>query len=168
MVLLINTTDDTGVTGQLRELLEKTGTNFEIVQTAGMKISPCMGCNHCWLRTPGICSIRDDYETVLKRIIGAGQMWVITDTALGFMDHKGKNIFDRILPITTMYLHFRNGQMRHVPRYPVLPDVGIIFRGEADRAYLERWTERAALNFERKALGVFRSDEIREAVACMR
>ena len=27
----------------------------EIVDTSGMKIAHCMGCNQCWLKTPGIC-----------------------------------------------------------------------------------------------------------------
>ncbi|MCR5672792.1 MAG: flavodoxin family protein, partial [Lachnospiraceae bacterium] len=118
-------------------------------------------------KTPGVCSIKDDYEIILKKIIHADQLWVISNTALGFLDHKGKNIFDRILPIATMYLKFVNDQMRHVPRYKQRTDIGIIYRGDPDREYLQRWSERAALNFESRSLGVFGTDRIKEAVSCM-
>ncbi len=132
-----------------------------------MNISHCIGCNYCWLKTPGVCAIKDDYEIILKKIIHSDQLWVISDTALGFLDHKGKNIFDRILPIATMYLRFVGDQMRHIPRYDGKTDIGIIYTGEPDREYLQRWSERTALNFDSRSRGVYRTDEIKEAVACM-
>ena len=103
----------------------------------------------------------------MKKVIHADQLWVISDTALGFLDHKGKNIFDRILPIATMYLKFVGDQMRHVPRYDQRTDIGIIYLGDVEKDYLERWTGRAALNFESNSLGVFGRDEVKEAVSCM-
>ena len=30
----------------------------EIVDTSDRKIAHCMGCNRCWLKTPGICAIK--------------------------------------------------------------------------------------------------------------
>ena len=168
MILIINTTADTSITSDLREALAGKGaTDFEIVEAAGMKISHCVGCNFCWLKTPGICSIKDDYEEILKKMITADQLWVISGTSLGFLDHKGKNIFDRIMPLVTMYLKFKGNQMRHVMRYKKNADVGLIYEGEADRAYLERWNERAALNIGTKSLGVFPAEEWKEAVLCM-
>jgi multimeric flavodoxin WrbA len=38
----------------------------EIIDTSDMKIAHCMGCNQCWLKTPGICAIKDDYEEIKK------------------------------------------------------------------------------------------------------
>ena len=112
-------------------------------------------------------TITDDYEIILKKLIHADQYWVISDTALGFIDHKGKNVFDRILPILTMNLHFVGDQMRHISRYGKNADLGIIYKGDADKEYLERWAERAALNLESRSLGVFDESKIKEAVSCM-
>lgn len=167
MVLIVNTTKDTNITKELQALTVNKGIETEIVEAGDMKISHCIGCNYCWLKTPGVCSIKDDYEEILKKIIKADDLWVISDTALGFIDHKGKNIFDRILPIATMYLKFKGDQMRHVPRYDHSPDIGLIVTGEADMDYLDKWVLRCALNFESTALGAFGKDELEEAVSCM-
>ncbi|MCR5672826.1 MAG: flavodoxin family protein [Lachnospiraceae bacterium] len=167
MILIVNTTSDRSITGEIKELAGKSGIDPEVIEASEMNISHCIGCNHCWLKTPGECSIKDDYEMILKKIIHADQLWVISDTALGFLDHKGKNIFDRILPIATMYLKFVKDQMRHVPRYDQRTDIGIICRGVSDSEYLQRWSERAALNFESRSLGVYGTDRIKEAVSCM-
>ncbi len=167
MILIVNTTSDATISEELKRHLAATKIDAEIIEAADLKISHCIGCNHCWLKTPGECAIKDDYEMILKKVIHADQLWVISDTALGFIDHKGKNIFDRILPIATMYLKFEGDQMRHVPRYEQRTDVGIIYSGDVEKEFLERWTERAARNFESKSLGVFSKDEVKEAALCM-
>lgn len=167
MILIVNTTSDTTVTKEIRERAALIGFEPEVIEASGLHISHCIGCNYCWLKTPGVCSVKDDYEIILKKIIHADQLWVVSDTTLGFLDHKGKNIFDRILPIATMYLKFGGDQMRHVPRYDKRTDIGIIYRGEPDKEYLQRWSERAALNFESRSLGVYGTDKLKEAVSCM-
>ena len=167
MILVVNTTSDTSVTEEIRKLAAEKSLDIDIVEAAELKIGHCIGCNYCWLKTPGECAVKDDYEIILKKLIHADQYWVISDTALGFLDHKGKNVFDRILPILTMNLHFVGDQMRHISRYDKNADVGIIYRGEADKDYLARWTERAALNLESRSLGAFSEKEVKEAVSCM-
>ena len=167
MILIVNTTENTKITDEIRKELERRGEDFEIVEASSMKISHCIGCNYCWLKTPGICTIKDDYEIILKKMVGAGQLWVISDTALGFLDYKGKNIFDRVMPLITMYLKFKGKQMRHVLRYKNIMNIGLIYRGDGDREYLERWNERCALNFGSKSLGVFPEEEVKEAAVCM-
>ena len=114
MILVVNTTSDTSVTEEIRNQAADKSLDIDIVEASELKISHCIGCNFCWLKTPGECAIKDDYEIILKKLIHADQYWVISDTALGNIDHKGKNVFDRILPILTMNLQFVDGQMRHI------------------------------------------------------
>ena len=167
MILVVNTTSDTSLTEEIRKQAAEKSLDIDIVEAAELKIGHCIGCNFCWLKTPGECAVKDDYEIILKKLIHADQYWVISDTALGFIDHKGKNVFDRILPILTMNLHFVGDQMRHISRYGKNADLGIIYKGDADKEYLERWAGRAALNLESRSLGVFDESKIKEAVSCM-
>lgn len=169
MVLLIDTTTK-HIGKEISEELVRSGGNtvgYELIDTAGMRISHCVGCNYCWLKTPGICAIRDDYEPILKKMSASGQVWLISDTRFGFVSWRTKNIVDRILPLATMYLKFKDGQMRHVMRYNHQPDFGIIYTGDGDQAYLERWCQRIALNFGSRSLGVFSERDGKEAVLCM-
>ena len=139
----------------------------EVVCTKDMKISHCIGCNFCWLKTPGICTIKDDYEIILKKILKHEKIVFITDTKFGFVSYQTKNLLDRILPIATMYLQFVDGQMRHVPRYDIRPQMGIIYTGNAEHAYLEKWMERTTLNFESTSLGVYPLEEGRGILSCI-
>lgn len=169
MVLMIDTTIK-HIGKQIAEELLHNGGNpaaFELIDTAGMNISHCVGCNYCWLKTPGICAIKDDYAPILKKMSEADQVWLISDTHFGFLSYQTKNIVDRVMPLVTMYLKFKDGQMRHVMRYDHQPDIGIIYTGDGDQAYLERWCGRTALNFGSSSLGVFPAENRKEAVLCM-
>ena len=65
MTLVLNTLDGVDAE-QIKELLAAKDSEVEIVNTAEMKIMHCVGCNMCWLKTPGVCAIKDDYEIILK------------------------------------------------------------------------------------------------------
>ena len=167
MIVIVNTTSDEAITDTIKQQLAACKVEAEIIEASNLNISHCIGCNHCWLKTPGECSVKDDYEEILKKIVHADQLWVISDTALGFINHKGKNIFDRVIPIITMNLCFKKKEMRHVKRYKKNANVGLIFKGEADGDFLNRWMERVALNLGSKSLGAFKYEEVKEALSCM-
>ena len=169
MILMLDTTANHIGKVIAEELLgsAENAVEFELIDTAGMHISHCVGCNYCWLKTPGICAIQDDYEPILRKISVADQVWLVSDTHFGFVSWQTKNIVDRIMPLVTMYLKFKDGQMRHVMRYDHQPDLGIIYTGDGDQTYLERWCQRTALNLGSRSLGVFSESSRREAVSCM-
>ena len=169
MNLMIDTTREHIGEQIAQELLSRSAdqNGFEWIDTAGMRISHCIGCNYCWLKTPGTCAIKDDYEPILKKMNKADQVWLITDTHFGFVSHQTKNIMDRVMPIITMYLKIQDGQMRHVMRYEHQPDIGIIYTGEGDDDYLNRWCQRTALNFGSRSLGAFRAEQREDAISCM-
>lgn len=169
MKLMIDTTKER-IGKQILEELFHSGGNldeFELIDTTGMHISHCIGCNHCWLKTPGICAIKDDYAPILKKMSKADQVWLISDTRFGFVSYQTKNIVDRVMPLATMYLKIKDGQMRHVMRYDHQPDFGIIYTGEGNQDYLNRWCQRMALNFGSRSLGAFREEHRKGAISCM-
>lgn len=133
--------------------------NPKIIFTYGMKISHCIGCNDCWIKTPGLCCIKDDYEQVLLSILQAERVIFLTDTKLGFVCSQMKHMIDRILPLATMHLYFKNGQMRHYSRYGRMLDMGLLYRGEAQRDFLNQWLERVQINLHGKSLGAYPVEE---------
>ena len=155
MTIVLNTLEEGAVSEQIGTLVKD---DMEVVNTSGMKIAHCMGCNQCWLKTPGVCAIKDDYEGIIKRLVGAENLWLVSDTRFGFVDWRGKRVMDRIVPMLNMYIEFRDGLERHELRYHPL-NFGLLYKGEADQEFLEEWSRRVALNLAGKSLGVIKMGE---------
>ena len=167
-LLIINTLqeDDPAVQKAINCLLKK-APEHKIFHTQCMKIAPCIGCNACWLKTPGICSLKDDYEKILKAYLQYDTAIFISGITLGFLNYKTKNVIDRILPLATMYTHVVNGQMRHIPRYEKQYRFGLVYSGMADQQYMKYWLERFALNFKGVSIGAFPIEKCEEVSLCI-
>ena len=127
--------DDPAVVSAI-QMLGRAVPDHRVVNAYEMALRPCGGCNACWLKTPGTCAVRDVYEELLKAYLEYDAAVFLSGTALDFVDHRMKNIIDRLLPLATMYIHIVDGQCRHVPRYGKRLRVGLLYKGVADEAYL--------------------------------
>ena len=150
MTIVLNTIEEKAVLEQISNLIKDD--DIEIVNTSDMKIAHCMGCNQCWLKTPGICAIKDDYEEILKKLVETENLWIVSDTRFGFLDYKGKRVMDRIVPMLNMTVGFREGWMRHEMRYHPL-NIGLLYKGTADQMMMEDWCKRTAANIGGHSLG---------------
>ena len=74
-LLIINTLEEDDPAGKdaIHHLSAKTPVHT-ISHTEKMKIAPCIGCNACWLKTPGVCAVKDDYEQILKACLQQGTL----------------------------------------------------------------------------------------------
>ena len=158
MTLVLNTLESGDCSEQIKALFADKNEEIEIINTADLKIMHCMGCNNCWLKTPGICSIKDDYEIILKKLVNAENFWVVADTKFGFIDYRGKRVLDRIVPMLNMYIEIRDGWERHQLRYHPL-NFGFIYKGNGNRELLEEWSMRVARNMAGHSLGVISLDQ---------
>lgn len=167
-LLIVNTLpeDDPAVPAALEEL-GRGAEEVRAIQTYEKNIRPCIGCNACWLVTPGICSIRDGYEELLKAYLVYDAVVFLSGTALNFVDHRMKNVIDRILPLATMYIHIVDGQCRHVPRYDKKLRFGLLYSGSADQAYLNDWMERVMLNLGGESLGAYPMSDVKGVLSCI-
>ena len=68
-ILMINTIPNGKIMEQLKELSAGTQNRMDWVDASALRISHCIGCNDCWLKNPGICTIKDDYEIILKKMV---------------------------------------------------------------------------------------------------
>ena len=151
MNLVLNTIGESVDNDMIRSLIPDKK-EVEIINTSDMKIAHCIGCNQCWLKTPGVCAIKDDYESILKKLVRAENLWLVSDTHFGFLNHKGKRVMDRIVPLLNMTVGFRDGWMRHELRYHAL-NIGLLYQGDADLAMMEDWCKRTAANIGGHSLG---------------
>lgn len=163
MTLVLNTLESGDCPEQIKALFADKNEEIEIINTADLKIMHCMGCNNCWLKTPGVCSIKDDYEIILKKLVAAENFWVVADTKFGFIDYRGKRVLDRIVPMLNMYIEIRDGWERHQLRYHPL-NFGFIYKGNGNRELLEEWSMRVARNLAGRSLGVISLDNATEHV----
>ncbi len=155
--IVLNTLDKE-LSEQVNSLISNRDGKVEIIDTTSMKIAHCIGCNQCWLKTPGVCAIKDDYEEIIKRLISAKNLWIVSDTHFGFLDHRGKRVMDRIMPMLNMTIGFRDGWMRHEMRYHPL-NIGLLYKGTADKTMMEDWCRRTAANLGGHSLGAVALDE---------
>lgn len=72
---------------------ESAGANTEYVRLLDYKINPCIECNKCY--KTGTCSVKDDYQQLLKKIIEADR--IIFATPIFFMTvcAQAKMLIDR-------------------------------------------------------------------------
>ncbi|MDF2944648.1 MAG: hypothetical protein K0S01_3506 [Herbinix sp.] len=135
---------------------------LQTISTNGMKISHCIGCNDCWIKTPGLCCIKDDYEQILIKMLQVDCVIFLTETKLGFVCSQMKNLVDRILPLATMHLKFEDGQMRHYSRYKKQPDMALLYAGSADKDYMSLWLNRVQINLHGRSLGAYEAEDRRK------
>lgn len=85
-----------------------------------LDVKPCLGCFSCWNRTPGLCCISDDMQTVLEKLLWADV--TVWSFPLYFFNVPGglKTLIDRQLPLTLPFMVERTdgvGNGSHPTRY---------------------------------------------------
>ena len=164
-LLIVNTLPKEAPAAQAAvEELRENVTELRVINAYEMELQPCVGCNACWLKTPGICSIKDGYDELLRAYLEYDAAVFICGTALNFVDHRMKNVIDRMLPLANMYIHILDGQCRHLPRYDKRYRFGLLYDGQADRDYLNEWLARVALNFGGDSIGAFPISQAKEVL----
>jgi len=118
-------------------------------------ISHCIGCNNCWLKTPGICVIKDAFQELFQNFLQAKRIIFIADTKFGFVSHKMKRIIDRLIALSVPYTKLYKGEMRHASRYKKCWEIGLLYDGDGDKVFLNEWLDRFCLNFFCKSLGAY-------------
>ncbi|WP_028972893.1 NAD(P)H-dependent oxidoreductase [Spirochaeta cellobiosiphila] len=71
----------------------------EFLNIKDLQIKPCLGCFHCWTKSPGQCVIKDDMSFVLEKYIAADLViWSFPLYYFG-MPSPAKAVMDRLLPM---------------------------------------------------------------------
>lgn len=95
------------------EGMMETGADVELFFTRKLKIKPCRGEFHCWVRTPGECYRQDDMQMLLPKIAEADIVVLATPVYVDGVTGPMKNLMDRLLPLLHPYFELRDGHSRH-------------------------------------------------------
>ena len=94
--------------------------SIDELHVASMNIAACKGCFACWQKTPGICCIKDDMQTVIEKLIDADL--ILWSFPLYYFNDPGilKNLIDRQLPMSLPFMSSKQdgyGSGSHDSRY---------------------------------------------------
>ncbi len=79
------------------------------------RIKPCLGCLTCWIKTPGICAIKDDQAELLDKCRRADTLVLATPLYVDGMTAQSKTFVDRLVPTVAPEFILTNGHCRHPP-----------------------------------------------------
>lgn len=141
--------------------------DFKVYHTANKNIQSCKGCYVCMLNTPGLCCINDEYQGLFKLLLNYDHVVFVVDTSFGFLNHQAKNVIDRMFPLANILLCYRNGSIRHLPRYQKSFYVSLLYTGDGNENLLNHWMERFADNLNAHSYGAFHLSKAEELKKCI-
>lgn len=96
--------------------MREAGAEVKLLYTKKLKINPCQGCFHCWVKNPGNCFQKDDMQMVLPNLSEA-DIWVFASPVyVDGVTGPLKNLMDRIIPLGQPFFELRDGHCRHPGR----------------------------------------------------
>lgn len=103
---------------------------YMVVDSTGSKNTYCIGCFGCWLKTPGRCIIKDNFQTMGERLAASDEILIISKATFGSYSSAVKNVLDRSIAYVLPYFSIRNGEMHHGERYHKNLKVSAAFYGD--------------------------------------
>jgi multimeric flavodoxin WrbA len=111
---------------KLGGLLEDKGNEVSLFNIRNLKISRCIGCYTCWVKTPGICVFRDDMVEVLKESVRSDFLLFASPVITGYISALLKRPIERLLPLSLPYISLVEGRLQHPHRYGKAQQAGLV------------------------------------------
>lgn len=136
----------------LQNILSDKKIEAEQLQIRSMNIGSCLGCWDCWVKTPGLCRIKDDQDMVLEKAINSDLVIFASPMIMGFPSSILKKSMDRFIPLLHPYFSLIENESHHSKRYDKYPLLGFIVQeeptgDEEDLEILKDIANRFAINF---------------------
>jgi multimeric flavodoxin WrbA len=105
------------------------GVDSDIVISDDGTIKNCIGCFGCWVKTPGVCVLKDDYRNMGERLAACDELLVISKCFYGSYSPFVRNVWDRSIPYLLPYFFTSNDETHHRARYPKRLVYSVCFYG---------------------------------------
>jgi hypothetical protein len=110
-----------GYVEKLVDTLRKCGHKVNDLSLKDLGLKYCTGCFGCFVKTPGLCLIMDDADSVCRAFIQSNLVLMISPVIMGFTSALLKRAQDRIIPLALPYVEVYDGEMHHPARYEKMP-----------------------------------------------
>jgi len=137
------------------EKLENRGWEVETVELRNIKLSTCIGCFGCWIKTPGQCILKDNGVEICKAVARSDLLVLLTPVTFGGYSFELKKMVDRLIPNLLPLFTKINGEIHHKTRYEKNPKLLVIgyhpqYDEESERIFKEL-VHRNAINMDSPA-----------------
>lgn len=93
-------------------------------------IQNCIGCFGCWIKTPGKCVIKDNYDNMGELLSQTGNLVIISKCYYGGYSAFVKNVLERSISYMLPFFRTINNETHHKPRYKKSLNFSVYFYGE--------------------------------------
>ncbi len=139
-------------TVELATRLIERGHQVKLLKTNSLKINFCQGCWNCWLKTPGICTQKDDMDEISRSYLDSDLILHFSPLIAGFISSKLKTVNDRSVSLVLPYVTIVNNETHHKSRYEKYPIFGLVVdplkSDNEDVAITKNLYERLTLNLK--------------------
>ncbi len=150
----------------LKTKLSENGDSVSAITLRDKTIGDCIGCYSCWLKTPGICALKDDQAEILQGFVHSDLVILASPILMGFVSADIKKVQDRLIPLVHPFLRLEVDRMAHCPRYEKTAEVGLLF--EKGEYYDDDDTEIISKVYSRAAFAAFMNDNMEEVAQVVR
>ena len=86
-------------------------------------IAACVGCFDCWIKTPGVCRMKDVNRDITRSVIQSDLTIWVTPVTFGGYSSELKKAMDHLIPLIMPFFTRIDGEVHHQPRYARYPDI---------------------------------------------
>lgn len=156
---ILNGSTKNDITGErirtaLTAQLQMQGWDVEHFALCEQKIGNCAGDFFCWIRTPGVCNVKDDNRTIAAAAVASDLMIFLTPIAFGGYGSTLKGMVDHLIQNISPFFTKIADETHHFRRYKKNPDLLVIGWQDSPDAQAEavfrHLVERNAINFHAK------------------
>ncbi|AIQ15934.1 flavoprotein [Paenibacillus sp. FSL H7-0357] len=114
---------------QFAALVEDNTPDVTVISDNGT-IRHCIGCFGCWIRTPGVCVLKDGYNNMGELLSKCDELMIISKCEYGSYSPFILNVLNRSISYVLPYFVTKNGETHHRNRYDREFALTVHFYGE--------------------------------------
>ncbi len=92
---------------------KEAGAEIDLVYPHEKEIKPCLGCNCCWLKTPGRCVHNDDMAELVELMRACEVAVIASPIYVGGVTGQTKTFLDRLTPVSMPYIEIVDDRSTH-------------------------------------------------------